>query len=119
MLDPVPATAGVVTGLAGGLKDPVTQAPVVLDIIGFDACLMAMYEVGSALAPYTKYLVASELLEPGHGWDYAAPLAGITQRVNTAGDSVASLSTKDVADWVIKGYFDQVRAIMLLLAAIA
>lgn len=43
-----------------------------LDLIGFDACLMATYEVASALAPYANRLVASQELEPGHGWDYAA-----------------------------------------------
>ncbi len=43
-----------------------------LDVIGFDACLMATYEVASALAPYADRLLASQELEPGHGWDYAA-----------------------------------------------
>lgn len=41
-----------------------------LDLLGFDACLMANYEVASALAPYADRLVASQELEPGHGWDY-------------------------------------------------
>lgn len=40
------------------------------DLIGFDACLMASAEVIRALHPYAGYLVASEELEPGHGWDY-------------------------------------------------
>src|SRR5690606_5837113 len=40
-----------------------------LDMVGFDACLMATYEVASALAPYADRLVASQELEPGHGWD--------------------------------------------------
>jgi len=43
-----------------------------MDIIGFDACLMSMYEVASAVAPYSHYLLSSELLEPGQGWDYTA-----------------------------------------------
>lgn len=52
-------------------------------LIGFDACLMATYEVAKALSPYGNYLLASEELEPGHGWDYRSfalvrdnPLAG-------------------------------------------
>lgn len=40
------------------------------DLIGFDACLMANFEVAKALAPYSKVLVASEELEPGYGWNY-------------------------------------------------
>jgi hypothetical protein len=40
------------------------------DLIGFDACLMANLEVANALKDHFSYLVASEELEPGHGWDY-------------------------------------------------
>jgi len=43
-----------------------------LDLLGFDACLMATYEVASSLAPYADRMVASQELEPGHGWDYRA-----------------------------------------------
>lgn len=43
-----------------------------LDLIGFDACLMATYEVASTLAPVADRLLASQELEPGHGWNYAA-----------------------------------------------
>lgn len=41
-----------------------------LEIVGFDACLMANFEVARTVAPYAKVLVASEELEPGNGWDY-------------------------------------------------
>ncbi len=41
-----------------------------LDLLGFDACLMANYEVASAVAPFADRMVASQELEPGHGWDY-------------------------------------------------
>ncbi|MDO4487771.1 MAG: clostripain-related cysteine peptidase [Eubacteriales bacterium] len=40
------------------------------EIIGFDACLMATAETAVRLDGYGKYLVASEELEPGDGWDY-------------------------------------------------
>jgi len=43
-----------------------------LDIIGFDACLMAALDVAVAVAPVADYMVASEELEPGTGWDYSA-----------------------------------------------
>ena len=42
-----------------------------LDWIGFDACLMASAEVAYLLAPYAKYMIASEETEPGGGWDYS------------------------------------------------
>lgn len=40
------------------------------DLIGFDACLMATLEVAAAVAPYGDYLLASEEVEPGAGWDW-------------------------------------------------
>lgn len=39
------------------------------DIIGFDACLMANYEIAADLSPYADYLLASEETEC-LGWDY-------------------------------------------------
>jgi hypothetical protein len=50
-----------------------------LDLIGFDACVMANLEVARTLAPYARYLVASEEIEPSDGWDYAALLGRLTQ----------------------------------------
>jgi hypothetical protein len=41
-----------------------------LDLLGFDACLMATYEVVTSLYPFAERMIASEELEPGHGWDY-------------------------------------------------
>lgn len=42
-----------------------------LDFMGFDACLMGTYEVASVMAEHADYLVASQEVEPGHGWNYA------------------------------------------------
>ena len=40
------------------------------DVIGFDACLMGSIEVARAVEDYADYLLASEELEPSHGWQY-------------------------------------------------
>jgi hypothetical protein len=57
--------------LRDGIESGLAEAGVdSLDLLGFDACLMATYEVASALAPVADYLLASSELEPGHGWDY-------------------------------------------------
>jgi len=40
------------------------------EIIGMDACLMANYSVAETLKTHASYLLASEELEPGHGWEY-------------------------------------------------
>ena len=47
------------------------------DLIGFDACLMGQIEVFSALAPYARYAIASEELEPAVGWAYTGFLSDL------------------------------------------
>lgn len=41
-----------------------------VDLLGFDACLMQMVEVGWAVAPFAKFQIASPDLEPEKGWAY-------------------------------------------------
>jgi hypothetical protein len=55
------------TGISSGLSRVTVER---LDLVGFDACLMATYEVAAAMTGLADYMVASEELEPGHGWDY-------------------------------------------------
>tara|TARA_B100001029_G_scaffold161275_1_gene149896 strand:+ start:2965 stop:4944 length:1980 start_codon:yes stop_codon:yes gene_type:complete len=59
----------MVLGLESGLANSNIQK---LDLIGFDACLMATYEVAKSMAPFADVMVASQELEPGHGWDWEA-----------------------------------------------
>ena len=54
-----------------------------LEWIGFDACLMANAETACLLAPYARYMIASQETEPGRGWDYAF-LKGIEADVTGA-----------------------------------
>lgn len=41
-----------------------------IDIIGFDACIMASMEVANTLNGVASYMVASEEVQVGYGWDY-------------------------------------------------
>lgn len=59
------------------------------DIAGMDACLMGSAEVAGALAGEARYLVASEELEPGEGWDYEALVDALAEG--------PALDTEDVA----------------------
>ncbi len=43
---------------------------VTFDLIGFDACLMASIENAKYVKKYANFLLASEDLEPGHGWNW-------------------------------------------------
>ena len=56
------------------LKEALDQSPFDqenrLEWLAFDACLMASLEVASLMAPYARYMVASEETLPGHGFDY-------------------------------------------------
>ena len=50
-----------------------------VDVIGFDACLMASMEVAECLNGAASYLVASEEVEPGYGWDYTDFLSRLAE----------------------------------------
>ncbi|MBI4348582.1 MAG: hypothetical protein HY553_17205, partial [Elusimicrobia bacterium] len=41
-----------------------------VDVLGFDACLMAMAEVAAEVKDSVRYFAGSEELEPGAGWPY-------------------------------------------------
>lgn len=58
------------------------------DVIGFDACLMSQLEVYTALAPHALYSVASEEVEPGLGWAYAAFLGQLVANPEMGGDEL-------------------------------
>ncbi len=59
-----------------------------LELIGFDACLMATAEIIYQYKDYANYLVASEENEPGYGWDYDF-LQSIVSNPNANGDVLA------------------------------
>lgn len=42
-----------------------------LDVVGFDACLMATVDTAAALQGYAGYMVASQEVEPALGWNYS------------------------------------------------
>lgn len=49
------------------------------ELIGFDACLMSHIEVFTAIAPYARYAVASQEVEPSLGWAYTAFLSALAE----------------------------------------
>ena len=64
--------------LVQALNDAKLQGgPQFLDVIGFDAGLMAQWEVFDALAPYGEIAVASQEAVPATGWDYTTILAAL------------------------------------------
>lgn len=56
------------------IPEGISRSGVHLDAIAFDACLMAMHEVGLALRGVADVMVASQEAEPATGYDYDAIL---------------------------------------------
>jgi hypothetical protein len=67
-----------------------------MDLVGFDACLMAMVETGYALRKCAKVMVGSEELEPGSGWNYADWLAKLTAK--------PSMNERDLGAVLVESY---------------
>ncbi len=67
------------TNILGGKK---------IDLLGMDACLMAMVEVGYLARNYAHVFVGSQEVELAHGWNYAA-LAQLFSTKNSSSDQVA------------------------------
>ncbi|NJN19551.1 MAG: hypothetical protein HC822_26560 [Oscillochloris sp.] len=69
------------------------------ELIGFDACLMGHIEVLAAMAPHTRYVVASQEVEPAVGWAYAAFLGELSD--NPAMDGA------ELSETIVATYIDQ------------
>ncbi|MCV6638070.1 clostripain-related cysteine peptidase [Candidatus Albibeggiatoa sp. nov. NOAA] len=68
-----------------------------LDLIGFDACLMASMEVAKTVHPHASYLLGSEETEPGHGWNWEHVLktAATTSDITIFGKSLIDNFVQD------------------------
>ncbi len=61
-----------------------------VDLLGFDACLMASIELASEAAGIATHLVAAERTEPGDGWDYTAFLDALAAAPNRDAATLAT-----------------------------
>jgi len=87
------------TEIANGLKK--NQAEMGLfDLIGFDQCLMASMEVAKVIKNYAKYMMGSEELEPGHGWNWTTVVTAYSGK-----DSVTEAATEMVDNFVQDVHF--------------
>ncbi len=67
--------------ISGVFEENKAHPPV--DIIGFDACLMATVDVAATFSGLSRYLVASQEVEPGGGWDYSAIFNALAEEPET------------------------------------
>jgi hypothetical protein len=95
--DPEPVTYMLHSDMEEGISKGLQLAGLAqLDLLGFDACLMASIEMVALLQPYAKVYLASEDLEPGHGWNY---------KMLTHLNRDASMSASALADKLLEGFF--------------
>jgi len=74
-----------------------------LDIVGFDACLMASTEVGYELREHADFLVGSEQTEGGDGWPYQAIMTPESLQVIKAQNTMGAIDLEpaDLAAQVV------------------
>ncbi len=70
------------------------------DIVGMDACLMAMAEVDNQIRPYAGIRVGSEETEPNDGWPYDTILSAL---VGNPSMSATTLAT-NIVDFYYSSY---------------
>jgi hypothetical protein len=66
------------------------------DIVAYDACLMSMVETAYSLRRCTDFLVGSQELEPGAGWDHTLVLEKLAKS--------PSMSPEQFATAIVKSY---------------
>jgi len=79
------------------LSDAVNVIGRRIDLIGMDACLMAMIEGARELAPFADFFVASQEVEPMEGWPYAAILRAINAQPRIGPRELAELIVDEYA----------------------
>lgn len=72
-----------------------------LDLLGYDACLMAMLETAYGVAPSVNVMVGSQELEPGSGWRYATWLDKLVAK--------PEMDAEDLSKAVVESYRQQYR----------
>ncbi len=84
------ASSGALMSLPN-LAKAVADSGVHFDIINFDACLMAMYEVAYEFKGLTDYMAFSEHTEPGTGDPYQPILAALTANPTMSARTLSSI----------------------------
>lgn len=74
------------------------KSPLVWDLLGFDACMMAGVEVCYQVRSFANLIVGSEEIEPGRGWSYDLIIQTITQLGDKASEA-ATLGKAVVDDY--------------------
>lgn len=66
------------------MKQAFSAVPLHFDLLAFDACLMGSLEVAQSVSGFADYMLASEEIEPAHGWHYGSVLESLALGTQTA-----------------------------------
>lgn len=61
------------------------------EFIGFDACLMGTAETAAVMATHARYMIGSEEIEPGCGWNYTAIGNYLAENPSCGGDELGKV----------------------------
>ena len=85
-----------------------------LELLGMDACLMAMLEVAYQVKDNVNYFVGSQQTEPGYGWNYQGFVSPLTSNPSMNGLTLAQSivaaynsyyqSSNDAQDYTLSAY---------------
>ncbi len=70
-----------------------------VDLFGYDACLMANIDVAAAAKAYANVMIASEMPEPGSGWDYNAFLSQFVANPASTATQLAAAIVDGYGAW--------------------
>ncbi len=73
-----------------------------IDVLGFDACLMGMIEIGYQLREQAHYMVASQEVEPHFGWPYDSILQALRDDPGMSPQAVSQLIVKSYGQMGVK-----------------
>ena len=82
---------------------PANKENPALELIGFDTCLMATVDVAAVFQNFSKYLVASEEVEPGNGWLYSGWMGSLAANPDMDG--------KDLGIAICNTYYEGCEAV--------
>ena len=88
-----------------------------IDILGFDACVMSMVEVGYEMKDTADIMIASEMNIPFVGWPYEAIMSYLSHNPEVDPVTLSKALTKMYVEFYGPGYLVQLSAIDLDLLA--
>ena len=74
----------------GSVFTPSAENPP-FEVVGFDTCLMATLDTAYTFSDIGKYLVASEEVEPGNGWNYTGFMGALAENTAMTGAELGQI----------------------------